>query len=470
MAVYELYFNRTNHYHWYLKTDEKNIFAYSGQGYVKKEQAVQDVVLIRSSAKEALLADRTDSADPEPEDRIMAMHFEIYQDNQNQYCWRFKTGQGTTISYSAKALLYKRDALREIRMVRHLFSGAHLLDLTGRESPNPEMPVPYDLGNLPSGLTIQWPAPPQIEIYSPIIPPIKISSPIGITSPLISSPLEGRTVIIDQANIRVIISADIDQLTLAASDIDVEVNNNVYIGTLYIQKGLSRFRIRGGTYGRIELAVPADFNQNPAVYNGDWLIQDVMIDSVTVINTTSSGFLLRGKRIAILNSHVQGFHYSVWAGDTTDFQNEDIILANNVFESAGPEATVRLVSVLRSVVVDNRIINVGARSATEEIINKHNYRIHGKSDFNLAARNTLVKSGLMIGTMEGDDLGTVWFQDNFIYHITPSLLEVDDPSHIRHFIATGNNIFSEVWDCFLCRETPADWRFENNYIRRLPPS
>ena len=79
----------------------------------------------------------------------------------------------------------------------------------------------------------------------------------------------------------------------------------------------------------------------------------------------------------------------------------------------------------------------------------------------------------MIGTMRrdlaggvdmDDMLGTVWFQDNFIYHLTPSLLEADTQDHLTRFIVTGNVIFSEAWDQLL-ETIPEEWTFEDNYIR-----
>jgi uncharacterized protein YegP (UPF0339 family) len=455
MAIFELYFSDSNKYRWRLKTEEKDIFADSGKAFTDKNLATEAIEQVRLLAGDETIItiDRTDEV-PDPESPTSG-YFEIYLGEEDKYYWSLKAGE-SLISDSTHGLANKGDALRDIAMVQALASTATFLDLTG----------PYYLGPLPPELTVAWPSRPKTRRI------LEINSP-GV-----------REVRVDRPKTRVIISANLDQLTLAASDIEVLVNDGMRIGRLFIERALSRFRIKGGTFGNIELAPPVDYTSNPAVTNESWLVQDVLVDGVTVItsipdiagepdnNNTFSAFYLRGKRIAILNSHIQAYHYAVWTwANTNDFQSEDIILAGNVFESAGPEATVRLVSVLRSVAVNNRFVNGWGHATTTDI--KHNYRIHARSDLNFAARNTLIKSGIMIGTMRrdiergvdmDDMLGTVWFQDNFIYHITPSLLEADTQDHLTHFIVTGNVIFSEAWD-HLLETIPEEWTFENNYIR-----
>ena len=107
----------------------------------------------------------------------------------------------------------------------------------------------------------------------------------------------------------------------------------------------------------------------------------------------------------VYNSAIRGQAYSVWSGDAGPYQTEDLVLACSTFRShaaAGErnEATVRLVSVLRSVVVDSTLQNSNEGSFDPTVNDpflvdppsntKHNYRIHGHSDLNFAARNLLI--------------------------------------------------------------------------------
>lgn len=467
MAIFELYSTPTNQYRWRLKTEEVNgdTFADSGKGYSSKDQALESIDLLRSVAAGGPLVDLTDGSSADTP--LSGGYFELYRDRGLRFRWRIKFKEALKkarlISDATHGLATKEVALKDIRMVRNLAQAATLLDETLEDDPDPA--VPYNLGTLPPELTIRWPAPPQIEQT------VEIS-----TAP------EDGTMRAEQTRTRFIIAANLERLNLAASDIEVQVNEGVFIGKLFIARASKRLRITGGGFGSIEVETLTDYNSTPPVSNEAWMVEDLLLNNVQVTTVvpedrsaddnenTFSAFYLRGKRIALLNSRVQAFHYSVWVWantDTSDFSCEDIILAGNVFESAGPEATVRLVSVQRSVVVDNRFINVGIPSPTGEITHKHNYRVHGRSDLNFAARNTLIKSGLMMGTMAGDDLGTVWFQESFIYLLTRSLLEsaiVD----IDRFQFSNNVIFAEEWDHDqILSEIPEQWLFENNYIRKL---
>jgi hypothetical protein len=252
---------------------------------------------------------------------------------------------------------------------------------------------------------------------------------------------------------------------VAASDIEVQADPGVRVAQVFLEKAAKRVRFHGGNYGQIEMQIPMDFTVIPSVPHEDWLIQDVLFDDVEVDSTGSAeyptAFLLRGKRIAIVRSRLRARHYSVWVGDTGDFPSEDIILAGNTFDSAGPEATVRLQPILRAAVVDNRMTNTS----------KHNYRVHGRSDLAFAARNTLINAGVMLATQPGDELGTIWLQDNVFHHTLPSLLDLDHPlgSVLRRFIATGNTIYTGVWECFVCDTPPRDWKVGSNSILPYRP-
>jgi hypothetical protein len=166
---------------------------------------------------------------------------------------------------------------------------------------------------------------------------------------------------------------------------------------------------------------------------------------------------VRGLRIAIVGSDVTAGRYSVWCGDTASFQSEDLILLDNVFRSAGPEATVRFVSVLRSATVGNIMSNTL----------KHNYRIHGVSDLNYAAHNLLVNTGVMFGRMEGDSLNRVFFDDNTFHHTAPDLLNPD--TAIRALSAHDNVAYTNVWSQFYAGSVMPGWDLANNVIRPYQP-
>jgi hypothetical protein len=320
---------------------------------------------------------------------------------------------------------------------------AYCLGDDGSSGSDGEQPadVPFDLGRLPPELRVRWPAPPR---------PAEREVVHG----------EGGEVRVERERTRLVVQADLERLVVAASDVEVEVAEGVRIGGVYVDRGTERIRLRGGRYGRIELAVPARFDASPPEYRAEWLVRDVTIDGVDVDSEAEDGaFLLRGRRIAVLRSRVRAERYAVWVGDTGDLQSEDVVIAGNDLRAAGAEATVRLVSVVRSAVVENRLSNP----------EKHNYRVHGRSDLAFAARNRLLDAGLMLASMEEDEIGAVWFVDNTIRHRTPSLLVVDRPagSRLRRFVATGNAIRTDETDCFLCEPPPPGWTVRDNVLRPL---
>lgn len=305
----------------------------------------------------------------------------------------------------------------------------------------PPAEAPFDLGRPPPEVGLRWPAPPR---------PAEREVVHG----------EGGEVRVDEDRTRFVVQADLERLVVAASDVDVVVEDGVRVGEAFVDRGVARVRLRGGRYGRIELAVPARFGVSPPEYRAEWLVRDVTIDGVEVDSEAEDGaFLLRGRRIAVLRSRVRAERYAVWVGDTGDLQSEDVVIAGNDLRAAGAEATVRLVSVLRSAVVENRLSNP----------EKHNYRVHGRSDLAFAARNRLFDAGVMLASMDEDEVGTVWFVDNTIRHRTPSLLVVDRPagSRLRRFVATGNAIRTDETDCFLCEPPPPGWTVRDNVLRPL---
>src|SRR5690606_32092207 len=246
------------------------------------------------------------------------------------------------------------------------------------------------------------------------------------------------------------------EVRVSANDIEIIADEGTSLGRLGIGQSVSRVRIEGGTWSAIHLALPASYYPSYE-HRPEWMVSDVTIEGVHVI-APDMAFEIRGRRIAILRSRADAVRYSVWCGDTGPSQSEDIILHENVFVSSGPEATVRLVQVLRSATIGNTLSNTG----------KHNYRVHGTSDLNYAADSLLVGTGVMLGRMPGDDLNRVWFDDNVFHHTAPDLFNPEDGINVLH--ATGNVAHTNVWSCFFCRGAQPGWTVTDNEIRPYTPA
>ncbi|MEC7522791.1 MAG: hypothetical protein VYE22_23075 [Myxococcota bacterium] len=258
---------------------------------------------------------------------------------------------------------------------------------------------------------------------------------------------------LEEAGTRYLIHTDIDgRLDVLASDVELIVDEGVRIEELLIHHDLERVRVAGGIFGAIEIMIPGRFAPPPVTWNEDWLVEDVTIDGVTV-ESDDTAFAIRGRRVAILNSRATARNYSIWLGDTHTFQSHDLLVAGNRFRSAGPESTVRLVAIDGAIVVDNELANT----------RKHAFRIHGRSDNVYFARNRLVDTGVMIGSMDGDQVGSVWLVDNTVHLTVPSLL-VAPPERIRRLTARGNRVFSDEWDCFVCARGDG-WEIGDNPIQ-----
>src|SRR4029079_16088192 len=127
----------------------------------------------------------------------------------------------------------------------------------------------------------------------------------------------------------------------------------------------------------------------------------------------------------------------------------------NNFVSEGSQATLRLISVHNAVVVDNHLTDL------ENIGQKQNYRIPGVSDHAFGARNILVGSGVMMGTMDGDALDQIYFDSNTFYHDTTALFHVSRTAIVM-LHAHGNVAYTDVWASFIGSKLPAAWDVTNN--------
>ena len=244
-------------------------------------------------------------------------------------------------------------------------------------------------------------------------------------------------------------------LTLSQSDVEILADASTRLGNVTVDRGVHRVRIQGGHYAGVALSAPVSYYPTHEV-RAEWMVEDVWIEGVTV-DSPDMALQLRGRRIAVTHSDVRAARYSVWSGDVEPFQSEDIILYDNVFDSAGPEATVRLVSVLRSVTRECRLVNT----------NKHNYRIHGLSDLNYASHNVLVNTGTMLGRMPGDTLGTVWFDDNVFHHTAPDLFNPD--AGIARLIARDNTAYTSHGSFYGGGMSPG-WILSGNTVAPYRPA
>jgi hypothetical protein len=298
----------------------------------------------------------------------------------------------------------------------------------------------YDIGELPVALTLRWPAVPRIEREVEVATRAQFerASQRSGTRLLVTRSLRGEALV-------------------KGSDIEVTMRDGVEIEQLRIDHAQKRIRIRGGRYGGILLSHPAQFYpvKQP---RPEWMIEDVIIDGVHV-QAPRSAIEAYGRRIAVLNSDIHAQNYSIWSGAVMGIGSEDILIAHNRMSSAGPESTLRLVDVLRSVTVDNTLRN--------NI--KHNYRVHGRSDLAYAARNIFIHTGVMFGTMPGDHLGSLWFKDNTFFHRQNDLFH---PGRVARLRAEGNKAHTATFRCFCCERAPAGWQLGKNVLlpyREPPP-
>lgn len=315
------------------------------------------------------------------------------------------------------------------------------------EPPAAELPVRSiarrDLGPLPPELdALRWPEPPRIdrELEATDATALQRAIDTGRTRVRVTGRIAGT-------------------LVVHASDVEIVIGEGARIEQVVIDRGVHRVRVADGAIGGVELLPPAMFTDDHRPrYDEDLFVEDVTLDGLRV-DASDSAFVIRGRRVAVLGCDVRAERYSLWAGDTGPLDGEDLIVAGNTFRSAGPESTLRMHDVRRSVVVDDVLENG----------RKHNYRVHGRSDLAFAARNTLIRTGMMLGTEPGDAVGTIFFVDNVLHHEAPSLLDID-PSGIRRLVYRGNVAYTDVWDsCYPYPSVREGWTVEDNLREAFRP-
>lgn len=294
-------------------------------------------------------------------------------------------------------------------------------------------------------------------------------------------------------SVRVVASID-DQVFITASDVEVRIEDSeVIVQRLAVGNSVQRVHIVGGTYGQISTPRIQEFVPVPQ-FREEWYAEDLTIDGVLVeaaLNPESVQDIaldLRAKRAAVYNSNLRGETYAVWAGDNGPFASEDLVIACSTLRAYAPaggrnEPTVRLVSVLRSVTVDNVMQN--SHAGFDDALNdpfavepaniaKHNYRIHGHSDLSFAARNTLLNTGMMFGGLDdpfsasgGDEVGRIWALDNVFHHRVPDLF--NPKGTINALVARNNVAYTDVWDSFPGATDLPDWDVSDNSIEPFEP-
>ncbi len=247
-------------------------------------------------------------------------------------------------------------------------------------------------------------------------------------------------------------------VSVSANDVEIVADGATHLGRLNIERAVARVLVSGGHWGGVTVAIPGEFVPS-TVYRPEWMAQDLDFENMTLDSGTESAFEIRGVRIAVVHADVTAGRYSVWCGDTGNFQSEDIIVVDNKLRSAGPEATARFVSVRRSAFVSNQASNTY----------KHNYRIHGTSDLNYASDNLLVGTGAMFGTMPEDSLGTMWFDDNVFHDSSPDLFNPSTTAiHVVH--ARRNMAYTDMRAEFFPGPVPAAWDLADNQVAPYTPA
>lgn len=325
-------------------------------------------------------------------------------------------------------------------------SGCEACDaILNPELPDESGPPAYDLGLVPAGLDVRWPARPRVEEE------VEVASDADLDAAWTAS------------NARVRVSGQLDQLIIDADDVEVLATDAMYIRTLVVTPGHRRIHVRGGTYGQIVLEGPSRLLPPPPRWRAVDMTEDVLIEDVTVSAMRSglSGVLLRGRRVALVNSRVDAQFYAVFVGDTAPVQSEDVVIAGCSLYSEGEDPTVSLSDVRRGVVVDTWMENPRLSSL----------RFHGESEWLVASRNTLVGGGVMIGTDPRDQLADVWFWVNEVHHSAPDLVSLE-PDRIRELVLASNLFYTDAVSCAWCGRTPESWVVRANRIRpyRAPPA
>lgn len=314
------------------------------------------------------------------------------------------------------------------------------------QPPETSGPVAYELGLVPVELrrNLRWPHLPRIQ------QDVELGTVTALNSPWTRS------------GVRLHVRQPVEQLAIQADDVEVVVGTNALVESLVILPGSERIRIEGGTYGQIVLEPPMLLEPPPEWRAAD-MIEDVRIEGVHVmaVRTGLAGILVRGRRIAILDSRVDAQFAAIYVGDTAPVLAEDVVIAGCSLASQGEEPTLLARDVRRFIAVANWIENPRVTSL----------RVQGVVEWPFASRNTLVGGGVAIGAEEGDAITEAWFWANAIHHNASDPVQLS-PARVRELVLAGNQFFSDDLVCVWCEPTPDSWLVSTNRLRpyRAPPA
>lgn len=252
-----------------------------------------------------------------------------------------------------------------------------------------------DLGELP--FEVRWPAPPKIE------------------REVVVNAVEEYWEQARQSGTRFRIKKSLPgQFTIQASDVEVVLEDGVRLERIFVARGLKRVRVVGGEVGGSNYGFAIKVggyhrggSTRPGVNKWDQtIVEDVVFDGVTV-RAATTGFRLRGRRVAVLNCDVVAGKNGVlcWIR-SSDYPCEDVIVAGCNVRSAGlgGEATVRLENVQRAAVVGNTL--------SHPVEDSH-VAFHSCGQRH-AARNELGAGGLKLAPDDRQELETAWNAHDYV--------------------------------------------------------
>jgi hypothetical protein len=409
-----------------------------------------------------------------PEDAPAALAFK-YADNSSVYILKNENGRLVKVhvtSYEALRAVYRADHIAVLPRTR-TFDNAGTPPSAPAPTPAPApVPVPAP-APAPTPTPAPTPAPTPVPV--PVPTPAPAPSAGGYEARRAALPVTNREVSVSTAaafneaaavaGTRIVVTASqTGALSVSANDIDVQVQSGVSLGVLRVERGVHRVRVSGGTFQQVILSEPVVYWPSEQVRE-EWVVEDVTLDNLTIRTPRTGSEMLIGlnayaRRLSLTNSRISAWAYAVWSGSRNAIPSQDFFFEDNIFESDGPEATVRLVSIQGATLRRNRLTNGLATDA----ISKHNFRVHGVSTDVLFEQNVLVYSGTMNGTMEGDDVDRFIIRNNTFHQLRPDLFNID-PARVRNFTAANNTAYSNIHSCFVCVSAPSSWSVSGNQLQ-----
>ena len=289
-----------------------------------------------------------------------------------------------------------------------------------------------NLGYLPASLNLRWPAQPETDTEVFIRSEQDLGGPVTVS------------------RVRLVLEGPLDELVIAADDVEVAAGESMRVGRLLIRQGSHRVRLEGGRYGSIVIEAPSASSS---------MVEDVTLDRV-IVEDGDPALAIRGvRRLALIESRVESRSgIAFFVGDTGPLVSEDVSIVDSVIDGESRTAGA-LHDVHRVAVVDSWLESDGLFAAS----------ITGSSDHVVLSRNTLVGGGLAVGDGRSG-IGSVWVALNTLYSRSQlASLETDD---IEQLLLAHNTVYSDVSSCMWCGETPPSWTVRPNLMLayRTPPS